>query len=163
MLRTRTAVAIALMVATASAAFAHETAPKAAVQAGSLPVSARNAAATVDAFHAALHRSDARSAAALLADDALIFESGGVERTKAEYAAHHLPADATFSRAVSTEITHRAGGSNGAFAWIASEGRTTGSYKGKALDLLTTETMILRREGRGWKITHIHWSSATKR
>ena len=48
-------------------------------------------------------------------------------------------------------------------AWIASEGRTTGTYKGKALDLVTTETMVLRRSGHGWKIVHIHWSSAVKR
>lgn len=57
----------------------------------------REAAAVVDAFHAALRRGDTRAAAALLSDDALIFETGGAERSKAEYAAHHLPADAEFS------------------------------------------------------------------
>jgi hypothetical protein len=93
----------------------------------------------------------------------LIFEAGGAERTKAEYAAHHLPADAEFSRLISSIMTRRAGRSDGALAWVASEGRTTGLYKGKALDLLTTETVILRRAGRVWKIIHIHWSSAAKR
>jgi ketosteroid isomerase-like protein len=44
-------------------------------------------------------------------------------------------------------------------AWVATEGRLTGTYKGKAIDLPTTETMLLRRSGRGWKIVHIHWSS----
>jgi ketosteroid isomerase-like protein len=141
---------------------AHENTPK-PVQSGALSASARGAAATVDAFHAALRRGDAKAAAALLADDALIFESGGVERTKAEYAAHHLPADAEFSRAVSSVVTRRAGSSNGSVAWIASEGRTTGTYKGKRLDLSTTETMVLRRAGPAWKITHIHWSSAATR
>jgi ketosteroid isomerase-like protein len=48
-------------------------------------------------------------------------------------------------------------------AWVASEGRTTGTYKGKELDLLTTETMILRQVGGRWRIVHIHWSSASKR
>lgn len=141
---------------------AHETAQKAAA-ADALSASARGAAAIVDAFHAALHRGDTRTAAALLAYDALIFESGGVERTKAEYAAHHLPADAEFSRSVSSAVTHRAGHSNGVLAWIATEGRTTGTYKGKALDLVTTETMLLRRIGNAWKIVHVHWSSAQKR
>lgn len=117
------------------------------------------AAATVDAFHSALAKGDTKAAAALLADDALIFEQGGVERTKAEYAAHHLPADAEFSRSVSTVVTRRAGSSSGALAWIATEGRTTGTYKGKALDLSTTETMLLRRTSAGWRIVHIHWSS----
>ena len=137
---------------------AHRTPP---TQASSrvVPAAARGPAATVDAFHAALKRGDTRAAATLMAEDALIFESGEAERTKAEYAAHHLPADAEFARSVSSVVTHRAAHSNGAVAWIASEGRTTGSYKGKPIDLLTTETMILRRVGRSWRITHVHWSS----
>jgi ketosteroid isomerase-like protein len=113
----------------------------------------------VDAFHAALRRGDTSAAAALLAADALIFESGGAERTKAEYASHHLPADAAFSQAVRSTVNRRAGNANGAMAWVATEGRLTGTYKGKAIDLPTTETMLLRRSGRGWKIVHIHWSS----
>ena len=141
---------------------AHENSPK-SVQSAALSASARGAAATVDAFHAALRRGHTKAAAALLADDALIFESGGAERTKAEYAAHHLPADAVFAQSVSSAVTRRAGSGDGDVAWVASEGRTTGTYKGKPLDLLTTETMVLRRIGPAWKITHIHWSSAAKR
>ena len=125
-----------------------------------LAPAARSAVATVDAFHAALARGDTRAAAALVAEDALIFEAGGAERTKAEYSAHHLLADAEFSRSVSSVVTRRAGYSDGSLAWIATEGRTTGTYKGKTLDVLTTETMILRRASGAWKIIHIHWSSA---
>ena len=125
-----------------------------------LSASAQGAAATVDAFHLALRRGDTRSAAALLADDALIFEGGGVERSKQEYASHHLAADAAFSKVVRSQLTRRAGNSNGILAWIASEGRTTGTYKGKALDQITAESVVLRRTGRTWKIVHIHWSSA---
>lgn len=158
----RTVVLIsAAMLALAAPLSAHERTPTAA-QAGALSPSARGAAAAVDAFHAALQRGDARAAAALLADDALIFESGGAERSKAEYAAHHLPADAEFSRSISSAVSRRAGRSDGALAWIATEGRTTGTYKGKALDLATTETMVLRRVGGAWKIIHIHWSSARR-
>ena len=142
--------------------WAHEKPPKAA-EAGALSMPARGAAATVDAFHAALDRGDARTAAGLLVDDALIFEAGGAERSKAEYAGHHLTADSEFSRAVASVVTRRAGSAMGGIAWIASEGRTTGTYKGKALDLLTTETMVLRRVGSSWKITHIHWSSSARR
>jgi ketosteroid isomerase-like protein len=128
-----------------------------------LSPAARDAAAVVDAFHAALRRGDTRAAATLLTDDALVFEAGGAERSKAEYAAHHLPADAEFSKAVATVVTRRTGHAAGAFAWIATEGRATGTYKGKAVDSLMTETMILRRVGQGWRIVHIHWSSAAKR
>ena len=125
-----------------------------------LPAAARGAAATVDAFHDALRKGNTAVALALLAEDALIFEAGGVERSKAEYASHHLGADAEFSQAVPSTRTRRAGGANGAFAWIASEGRIKGSFRGKPVDRVTTETMLLRRVGRTWKIAHIHWSSA---
>jgi len=125
-----------------------------------LPQSAQSAAETVDAFHAALRRGDTNAAALLLADEALVFEEGGVERTKAEYASSHLPADAAFSQVVGSTVTRRSGGSDGALAWIASEGRMTGTYKGKEVDRVTTETMLLRRIGQAWKVVHIHWSSA---
>lgn len=128
-----------------------------------LPAAARAPAAVVDSFHAALRRGDTRAALALLADDALIFESGGVERGKREYAAHHLGADAEFSRAVPSTMTRRAGGVNGNFAWVASEGRTRGTFRGSAVDRTTTETMLLRRVAGAWKIAHIHWSSAAPR
>ena len=125
-----------------------------------LPQSARSAAAIVDAFHEALRHGDTKAAAALLADDALVFEEGGVERSKAEYVSSHLPADAAFSQVVSSTVTRRSGGSDGALAWIASEGRMAGTYEGKAVDRVTTETMLLRRVGSAWKVVHIHWSSA---
>lgn len=125
-----------------------------------LPSSAQAPAATVDAFHAALRRGDTAAAAALLAEDVLVFESGGVERDKAEYAAGHLQADAEFARAVATRVTRRTGAAAGNVAWIGSEGTTKGTFRGKAVDRLTTETMVLRRVGGTWKIAHIHWSSA---
>ena len=118
------------------------------------------AAAVVDAFHGALHRGDTKTALRFLTNDALIFEAGGVERGKAEYAAHHLAADAAFSQAVPGITTRRAGQAVGDVAWIASEGRTTGTYKGKPVDRRTAETMVLRSTAAGWKIAHIHWSSA---
>jgi hypothetical protein len=77
--------------------------------------------------------------------------------------AKHLPADAAFSKAVRYEVTRRAGHSDGTLAWIASEGRTRGAYKGKPVDRITTETMVLRRMGSTWRIAHIHWSAADAR
>ncbi|HEX8262251.1 MAG TPA: nuclear transport factor 2 family protein [Allosphingosinicella sp.] len=127
---------------------------------GDLPASAAAAAATVDAFHAALRRGDTRAAAALLADDALIFEEGRAERSRAEYEAAHLGADAAFSKAVPGAVTRRRGAAAGDFAWIATEGLSKGKYRGAAVNRLTDETMVLRRIGQAWKIVHIHWSSA---
>ena len=116
--------------------------------------------AVVEAFHAALAKGDTAGAAALLADDALIFEEGHAERSKAEYAARHLPADAEFAKAVRTTMTRRASRSVGGVAWVASEGRLNGTFRGRAIDRMSTETMILQRTNRGWKIRHVHWSSS---
>jgi ketosteroid isomerase-like protein len=124
-----------------------------------LPAAAAQAAAIVDRFHVALHRGDTRGAALLLADDAVIFEEGYVEQSKAEYASHHLPADAQYSAATSAKVVRRSGGGSANLAWVATEGRTTGKYKGKPVDSRTTETMVLRRDGGTWKIVHVHWSS----
>lgn len=117
------------------------------------------AAKVVDAFHAALGRGDTAAAAGFLTDAMLVFEAGGVERSKAEYASHHLPADAVFAKAVGSELTRRSGGSNGNLAWVASEGRTKGRYKDRDVDQFTTETMVLQRVSGVWKIVHVHWSS----
>ena len=131
-----------------------------AAEVGAVTPSARPAAAVVDAFHAALRRGDTKTALSFIAENALIYEAGGVERGRQEYASHHLGADAAFAQAVPGTVTKRAGEAVGAVAWIATEGRTTGTYKDKAIDRITTETMVLRRIGGVWKIAHIHWSSA---
>lgn len=149
----------AVLLALSQPVLAHGPAKQGAAH-SALPAAARGPAATVDAFHAALRRGDMNAAAALLADDALIFEEGGVERSKAEYVVEHLPADAAFSKVVHSMITRRAGGANASFAWVASEGRMTGTHDGKAVNRSTTETMLLRRAGSAWKVIHIHWSSA---
>lgn len=125
-----------------------------------LPAGARAAGSVVEAFHAALDRGDTKAAAALLTDDALIYESGGVERGKAEYAAHHLAADAAFAKAMTRVVNRRAGRADGNTAWIASESTTKGSFKDKPINSVSTETMILRRDRSGWRIAHVHWSSA---
>ena len=150
------------LVTCAVPAVAHGPATRPA-QASAVAPSARGAAATVDALHAALQHGDARAASALLADDVLIFESGEVERSKAEYAGHHLAADIEFTKAVPSTVTRRAGRSTGTMAWIASEGRTTGNFNGRPIDVTTTETMVLQRLGKVWQIVQIHWSSAKAR
>lgn len=154
---------VAALVALASPTLAHGPAVKPVPTATAVAPEARGAAASVDAFHAALRRGDAKAAVALLADDVLIFESGGVERSKAEYRSHHLGADAKFAAAVPSELTGRAGEASGQLAWIASEGRTTGNFNGRTVDLMTTETMVLRRVGKAWRIVQIHWSSGKPR
>jgi ketosteroid isomerase-like protein len=128
--------------------------------ASKIEAGAEEPARVVDAFHAALARGETTAALALLADDAVIYESGGVERGKAEYASHHLEADAAFSKAVPSRITRRTGAADGSVAWLLTEGRTTGTFKDRPVDRVTTETAMLRRVGGAWRVTHFHWSSA---
>lgn len=151
------AVAATLMLATAPAlALAH---PGEHLQAAAPMAAPPEAARAVDAFHAALRRGDTAAALAQLADDVLIFEAGGAERSKAEYAAAHLAGDAAFAQAVPGTLLRRTGGLTGGLAWVASEGRTQGRYKDRDVDRITTETMLLRRDGATWRIVHVHWSS----
>jgi ankyrin repeat protein len=105
----------------------------------------------------------AAAAEALLAQDALIFESGEDERSKTEYAAKHLPADIEFSKAVGMEVTRRSGAADNRRAWVATEARIRGTWHGKPVDRSSTETMVLRLEAGSWKIAHIHWSSSPAR
>jgi ketosteroid isomerase-like protein len=125
-----------------------------------LEASALEPAKIVDAFHAALARGDTAGALSLLADDAIIYETGGVERGKAEYASHHLAADAAFARAVPSKVTSRSGAAGAEVAWILSEGRVNGTYGDRPVDRVTTETALLRRVAGVWRIAHFHWSSA---
>ena len=81
----------------APAAVAHDGAVSTgAVQAVS--EAAAPAVAAVDAFHAALGSGDAAAVLALLAEDVVVLEEGGAERSRDEYAGHHLPADIDLRR-----------------------------------------------------------------
>ena len=154
---------MAVALALTAPASAHEPVAPPGSPTSHLSNSARASAKIVDSFHSALRRGDANEALSYLSDKALIFEGGSAERSRTEYAVEHLGADAAYSKAVPGVITRRAGEAAGTLAWIATEGRTTGSFRGKPVDQVTTETMILRRIGGSWKIVHIHWSSAAAR
>lgn len=146
------------MIAGGTNAIAHPSSPEKpgmTVKPGPVPA----AATVVDAFHAALDRGDTAAAASVLTDAVLVFEAGGAERSRAEYAGHHLPADAMFAKAVGSELTRRSGSVSGNLAWVASEGRTKGRYHDRDVDRVTTETMVLLRVSGVWKIVHVHWSS----
>jgi ketosteroid isomerase-like protein len=160
--RSLLAFAAAALLFSAAPVLAHESSAGSPT-AATVESSARAPAAVVDAFHAALKAGKIPTALELLSEDAVVFESGGVERGKAEYASHHAAADAAFAQAVPSRTTRRAGRTSGDVAWILTEGRTTGTYKDKPVDRVTTETMLLRRVGGVWRIVHVHWSSAAAR
>jgi len=148
------------LLAIGAPALAHEPAkPAAGSSSASVQQAARPAKLAVDSFHAALAAGDAQKALTFLAPDVLILEEGGAERSRAEYAGHHLAADAAFTQAVPATPLSSTGYAAGDMAYIVSESRMTGAYNGKPVDRLSAETMILRKGAEGWKIIHIHWSS----
>lgn len=116
--------------------------------------------AAVDAFAAALRASDQAAVQRLLAPDVLIAESGGAERSFAEYAGHHMPADMAFTAAVRFSLERRELIDGGDTATVISQSRAEGEFHGRPIRSRTMETMVLRRAGGAWRIVHIHWSSA---
>jgi ketosteroid isomerase-like protein len=117
------------------------------------------ATATVDAFHAALKKGEKTVALGMLDDGVEVFEQGMIERSKSEYATKHLDADMAFSGATKATRLNRGGAILGNLAYITSETKVTGSFKGKAVNSVSIETMVLHKAGKDWKILHIHWSS----
>jgi ketosteroid isomerase-like protein len=114
----------------------------------------------VAAFHDALARGDRAGVTELLAPGVVIFESGGAELSREEYASHHLGSDMEFAKATKREVVASEAGESGDAAWVLTRSRTTGTFREKKVDLRGTETMLLRKSAEAWRIVHIHWSSA---
>lgn len=119
-------------------------------------------AAAVARFHQALEQGDSAAALALLAPDAVILESGGVEDVP-EYRGHHLPADVEFARAIQGTRTPVQVRVRGDVAWAAGTSVSQGQFRGRAVNSAGAELMVLARTPGGWRITAIHWSSRTRR
>lgn len=116
----------------------------------------------VMAYHAALAAGDSTVALALLAPDAIIVESGGIE-TRDEYRSHHLPGDIGFARAIKGERGPVRVVIQGEIAWATSTSTTQGEYRGRQINSASAELMVLSRAPNGWKIRAIHWSSRARR
>jgi ketosteroid isomerase-like protein len=114
---------------------------------------------TVAAFHAAMSTGDLAKINALLAPDVTIYESGFVERSRAEYADHHLPADIAFSKNASRRVLQHGERRDGNLAIIWEETETNATIKGKPARYFGTETTVLQKTGENWNIVHLHWSS----
>lgn len=126
------------------------------------PTDAAAVTAVVKAFHSLLHAGDAVGVMRLIADDALLLEAGGFE-TRAEYETHHLPADIEFEKAVTSTRSEIRTVVNGNSAWATSSAEFTGTFRGRAVDSISAELMVLTREPAGWRIRAIHWSGRPRK
>ncbi len=116
-------------------------------------------AKTVLAFHQALKEGDHATVDQVLADDVMIFEGGGVERSKTEYAQHHMSADMAYLKEMSVETLEHHVQVDGNFALSMARSKVNGSYKGKTVAHEGMETITLLKKNGQWRINHIHWSN----
>jgi|GEM_PF-160955 len=116
------------------------------------------AAKVVTTFHKALRTGDGRLARSLLADQVTIFEGGRVERSADEYTQHHMQADMKYLKEMNIEVLEHQVQVMGTTAISKSRTHTKGKYKGKEHDNEGMETIVLEKQGKLWKIKHIHWS-----
>lgn len=131
----------------------------AALAALSLPAFAVTPTETVAAFHLALADADTARVAALLSPKVEIYESGHVERSREEYAGHHMGADIQYARGTTDRVLRQSEQVSGNLAVVMRETETTGTYGGRPVHQFGTETAVLEKNGDGWVISHVHWSS----
>ena len=108
----------------------------------------------------AIAEGDVEQLKILLAPDILIFESGNVESSLAEYESHHMQSDMAFMKTMNVEVESRRVFDSGDTAVVVTHSRIHGIYKEQELDLSSTETLVMKNMGGRWKIVHIHWSSS---
>lgn len=128
-----------------------------------VPAAAEAAVAVVERFGKALASADFVTVEELLAEDVLVLETGGAERSRAEYLGHHAKADARFLAEAHSMLVRRRARIDGDLAWVGSESELHTRKDGKPAAHASTETMVLRQTSQGWRIVHIHWSSRPKK
>jgi ketosteroid isomerase-like protein len=140
-----------------TAAFAHERKEK-QLKSSMFSGLQTEAAKAVIAFNTALTTGDVKTARNLLADDVLILEGNGVERSAQQYASHHMLSDMKYLQAMTTQtIEHHVTQYDGV-AFSISRSTVKGTYKDENVDSQGNETMTLEKLNGEWKIKHIHWS-----
>lgn len=120
------------------------------------------AVAAVVQFHAALQAADSARATSLLAEDAVILESGAIQ-TRSEYLSHHLAADmkaSVGSRAQRTVVRVSLFG-NSAIVVSRSVSPPSGADGNTGSEM--AELMVVSKSTTGWQIRAVHWSSRRRK
>ena len=107
----------------------------------------------------AIKSGDVDQLKSMMASDVLIFESGNVESSLAEYESHHMQSDIAFMSSMNNTVISRQVIDAGDMATVVSRSRIQGAYKEEQIDITNTETLVLKQIDGQWKIVHIHWSS----
>jgi ketosteroid isomerase-like protein len=113
----------------------------------------------VKQFHHALQTGNEAIVRQSLAENVQIYEGGKVERSLADYASHHMHADMAYLNGLTITLKEHQVTITGDIAISTAISHTRGEFKGKSVDSITMETLVLVKLVDGsWKITHVHWS-----
>ncbi|MEL7025288.1 MAG: DUF2231 domain-containing protein [Pseudomonadota bacterium] len=120
----------------------------------------RQMLAVADDFAQAIRSGDADAVKALVTQDLWVAEGGTVERSFAEYAAHHLPSDMAFAAATTSNTVDQRviGGEH--LAVVIRQFQLHGEYRNQVIHSQLVETLVLAHQGESWRVRHVHWSSA---
>lgn len=111
----------------------------------------------VDRFGDALAAGDIAALKPLLAEDAVVYESGVGVFTRDEYLADHAEADANLLQVSEETMSSRIARGNKQMAWVVTQ--AVMQIPDAPAETHSTETMVLEKRRGDWKIVHIHWSS----
>ncbi len=117
---------------------------------------------SLEAFHQAIVDNNTERARSLLADSAKILESGVIE-SRDEYLADHFHMDGKFLSAMNRKVKTRNVTIQGEIAWVSTNSRTRGTYKGRDLNLNSLELAVLTKVDDEWEISSLHWSSSKRK
>ncbi len=117
------------------------------------------ALATVERFGRALESADRAVVLDCLAPEVVIYEHGGAELSREEYASHHLDGDLAYLAEIDVRVVDRKVLGGGDRAIVLTRTESSGRYNGKPVASRGTETLVLERHGERWLIVHVHWSS----
>ena len=109
------------------------------------------------AFHKALKDQDNVVAKSLLAENVMIVEGGGIERSAQEYASHHMLSDMKYVSSLSSKLLEHTVTAYGDSATSLSVSENT-TESGKTYR--SYETAVLTKHEGKWQIAHLHWSTA---
>jgi ketosteroid isomerase-like protein len=113
----------------------------------------------VSQFHSALKAGNEAVVRQSLADNVQIYEGGKVERSLSDYASHHMHADIAYLTGLTITLKEHRVTITGDIAISTAISHAKGEYKGKNVDSISMETLVLAKQTDGsWKITHVHWS-----
>jgi len=115
--------------------------------------------AVVERFGKALESGDRVAVLDCLAPEVVIFEHGGAELSREEYASHHLDGDLAYLAEIDVRVVDRKVLDGADRAIVLTRTESSGQSNGKPVASRGTETLVLERRGERWLIVHVHWSS----